>query len=281
MNNRVQFYKIIDNISSFNRLSHAYLIEVDNYEDDYQCVLDFVKLILCGRDDKNSKCLNCGKCNICSQIDSGNYVDLKIIEPDGNLIRKKQMTSLQEEFNNKSLLDNKRIYIIKEADKFNDSSANTILKFLEEPEDDIVAILLTTNRYLVIETILSRCQILSLKKEEPIVEISNEILDLLDSIVGKNKLFINYNDILTNILPDKVTAKERLIELENILISYLKYLTYSEFTCNSEVISILSGVKSSYITNLISIIESELKKLEYNINYKLWLDSLFAKMIGG
>ena len=29
------------------------------------------------------------------------------------------------------------------------------------------------------------------------------------------------------------------------------------------------------------IIESELKKLEYNINYKLWLDSLFAKMIGG
>ena len=191
------------------------------------------------------------------------------------------MTSLQEEFNNKSLLDNKRIYIIKEADKFNDSSANTILKFLEEPEEDIVAILLTTNRYLVIETILSRCQILSLKKEEMVVDISNEILDLLDCIVGKSKLFINYNDILTNILPDKVTAKERLIELENILISYLKYLTYSEFTCNSEVMSILSGVKSSYITNLISIIESELKKLEYNINYKLWLDSLFAKMIGG
>ena len=90
MNNRVQFYKIIDNISSFNRLSHAYLIEVDDYEDDYQCVLDFVKLILCGQDNKSSKCLNCNKCNICNQIDSGNYVDLKIIEPDGNLIRKKQ-----------------------------------------------------------------------------------------------------------------------------------------------------------------------------------------------
>ena len=43
---------------------------------------------------------------------------------------KKQMTSLQEEFNNKSLLDNKRIYIIKEADKFNDSSANEKEKIL-------------------------------------------------------------------------------------------------------------------------------------------------------
>ena len=281
MESKTQFYNIIDRLIEKNRVSHAYLCEVDNYDDDFQCILDFIKLILCQKDNKSSKCLNCSKCNICHLVDTNNYVDLKIIEPDGNLIRKKQMTSLQEEFNNKSLLDNKRIYIIKEADKFNDSSANTILKFLEEPEDDIVAILLTTNRYLVIETILSRCQILSLKKEESIVEISNEILDLLDSIVGKSKLFINYNDILTNILPDKVTAKERLIELENILISYLKYLTYSEFTCNSEVVSILSGVKSSYITNLISIIESEIKKLEYNINYKLWLDSLFAKMIGG
>ena len=164
MNNRVQFYKIIDNISSFNRLSHAYLIEVDNYDDDYQCILDFVKLILCGRNDKNSKCLNCGNCNICSQIDSGNYVDLKIIEPDGNLIRKKQMTSLQEEFNNKSLLDNKRIYIIEECEKMNQSSANTILKFLEEPEDDVVAILIADNRYHVIDTIISRCQIISKRK---------------------------------------------------------------------------------------------------------------------
>ncbi len=281
MNNRNQFYKIIDNISSFNRLSHAYLIEIDNYDDDYQCVLDFVKLILCSREDKSTKCLNCDKCNICNQVNSGNYVDLKVIEPEGALIRKKQMISLQEEFNNKSLLDNKRIYIIKEADKFNDSSANTILKFLEEPEEDIVAILLTTNRYLVIDTIISRCQILSLKKEEEVVEISNEVLDLLDSVVGKSKLFINYNDIYTNILPDKVIAKERLIELENVLISYLKYLTYSEFSCNNEVISILNGVKSSYIANLISIIESELKKLEYNVNYKIWLDSLFSKMIGG
>ena len=53
----------------------------------------------------------------------------------------------------------------KEADKLNMSSANTILKFLEEPEDDIVAILVANNRYAVIETILSRCQVLSLKNK--------------------------------------------------------------------------------------------------------------------
>ena len=38
-------------------------------------------------------------------------------------------------------------YIIKNAERLNPSSANTILKFLEEPEDNIIAILLTNNRY--------------------------------------------------------------------------------------------------------------------------------------
>lgn len=280
MDSKTQFYSIIDRLNQFNKISHAYLIEVDNYEEDYQCVIDFVKLILCRKDSKSFKCLNCSECSTCKMIDTGNYLDLKIIEPDGSQIKKKQMTELQEEFNNKSLLDNKRIYIIKEADKLNIASANTILKFLEEPEDDIVAILLASNRYAVIETILSRCQVLSLKKNVQ-VEVEDEVIDLLDYIVGKSKLFINYQDIVTNIIPDKVIAKERLVKVEDLLINYLKYLSSNEFGCREEVIRILKNVKFVQIANFISIIEGEISKLEYNVNYKLWLDSLFSKLIGG
>ena len=177
MESKTQFYNIIDRLIEKNRVSHAYLCEVDNYDDDFQCILDFIKLILCQKDNKSSKCLNCSKCNICHLVDTNNYVDLKIIEPDGTIIKKKQMIELQDEFNNKSLLDNKRIYVIKEADKLNASSANTILKFLEEPEDDIIAILIANNRYSVIETILSRCQVLSLKKDVS-TEYEDEVFDL-------------------------------------------------------------------------------------------------------
>ncbi len=280
MDSKTQFYKIIDRLVEKNRVSHAYLCEVDNYDDDYKCILDFIKLILCQKDIKSSKCLNCSKCNICHLVDSDNYVDLKVIEPDGTIIKKKQMIELQDEFNNKSLLNNKRIYVIKEADKLNSSSANTILKFLEEPEDDIIAILLANNRYAVIETILSRCQVLSLKKDIS-NEYEDEVFDLLEYIVGKSKLFTNYTDILNNILPDKVVAKDRLIKVEEVLVSYMRYLANNEFKCSDIVIKILSNVKSVQIANLISIIENELSKLEYNVNYKLWLDSLFAKLIGG
>lgn len=267
-----RFYDIINNIVSFNKVSHAYMIEIDNYEEDFNCVLDFVKLIL---DNKNEN-------NISALIDSGNYPDLNIIEPDGNVIKKQQVIKLQEDFRNKSFLNNKMIYIIKEADKLNDASGNTILKFLEEPEDDIIAILVTTNRYKVIETILSRCQVLSLQDNSLNVDISDNIIDLVKFIIKKDALFVNYQYIMDNILIDKVVAREILNEIEVIFINYLNYISdKNSYECNNDIVKILSNVDIDKITNYIAIIEEEVQKLDYNVNYKLWLDCLFAKLIGG
>lgn len=267
-----RFYDIINNIVSFNKVSHAYMIEIDNYEEDFNCVLDFVKLIL---DNKNEN-------NISALIDSGNYPDLNIIEPDGNVIKKQQVIKLQEDFRNKSFLNNKMIYIIKEADKLNDASGNTILKFLEEPEDDIIAILVTTNRYKVIETILSRCQVLSLQDNSLNVDISDNIIDLVKFIFKKDALFVNYQYIMDNILIDKVVAREILNEIEVIFINYLNYISdKNSYECNNDIVKILSNVDIDKITNYIAIIEEEVQKLDYNVNYKLWLDCLFAKLIGG
>ena len=280
-NSKRKYYDLISNIVNFNKISHAYMIEVDNYDNDFSYILDFVKMILCSKSIKSINDGSCFVCNICSQINNNAYVDLKIIEPEGNVIKKKQLIELQEEYQNKSLLNNKRIYIIKEAEKLNDSSANTILKFLEEPEDDIIAILVTTNRYKVIETILSRCQILSIQDNNDFGDIDDNVIDLLSFIVRKNDLFINYNMLYNEILPDKVVAKEILSLVENIFISYLNYISNNDFVCDSRVIKLLSKVDMMEIVNYIAVIEDEIKKLDYNVNYKLWLDCLFVRLIGG
>lgn len=265
-----KYYEIINSIVNNNKISHAYMIEIDSYDDDFICILDFVKMILGNNDDINNL------------IDIGNYPDLKIIEPDGSVIKKGQLIKLQEEFRNKSFLDNKMIYIIKEADKLNESSGNTILKFLEEPEDDIVAILVTTNRYKVIETILSRCQILSLQDSDNIVEVSDQIIDFISFLVKKNDLFVNYNTIFNDILPDKVVAKKLLSDVEYILIKYLNYCADGGKTkCNMDVVKLLCKLDNDKIIDFIAIIEEDIDKLNYNINYKLWLDCLFARLIGG
>lgn len=263
-----RFNELINNIVKFNRISHAYLIEVDNYDNDYSYVIDFIKKII---NDESANLL----------IDNGSYPDLKIIEPDGNVIKKAQLLALQEQFKNKSFLNNKMIYIIKEAEKLNDSSGNTILKFLEEPEEDIVAFLLTTNRYKIIETILSRCQIISLKDDSYNTNLSDNILDMLKFIVKRDDLFIYHQYIMDNILVDKTIAKEILGEIEVIILKYLNYISNKGSYCDESVINILKDTSIDDLTNYISIIEEELQKLDFNVNYKLWLDCLFARLIGG
>ena len=165
------YFKLINNCLKNNYFVHAYLIEIDDYENDFKDVLTLVKALLCQNKDLDDvKSLNCDKCNICSLIDNDNYPDLYVVEGDDTLIRKEQIISLEDDFKNTSLLKNKRIYIIKEAEKMNDSSSNTLLKFLEEPNDNIVAILLTKDRYKLLPTIISRCQIISLKSNNIIVD---------------------------------------------------------------------------------------------------------------
>ena len=269
------FFSMIDKIIDSNRISHAYIIQLKNYDVDFIFVKQFVKAILCKEKRKVFELSNCKLCNICNLIDSNNYPDLYVIEPDGKEIKKSQLLGLQKEFNNKSLLDNKRIYIIKEADKLNESAANTILKFLEEPSDNIVAILVTTNRYKMLETIISRCQILSIDSMSNEINYNDEIVDLIHFICDGDALFINYSEILERILPDKIVALKTLKTVQEL---FVQYLTNSD---NSSLKKYLNKLSVEKVVKYSLIIEEYLKKLEYNVNYKLWLDSFFASLLGG
>ena len=108
------------------------------------------------------------------------------------------------------------------------------------------------------------------------------IIDLIKFMVNKQDLFINYQYIFDNILMDKDVTKKVLSDIEKIFINYLNYVSNKEdFKCNDEIVRILSDLDIKKITNYISIIEEEVSKLEFNLNYKLWLDCFFAKLIGG
>ncbi len=156
-------YKTLLNAIQKNTITHAYLIELNGYSKGLDFAKTFAKYLLCPHHYTNA--LNCKECYQCKTIDDGNFLELKIIQPDGQWIKKEQLEELQQEFNRKALVGNQKIYIIDGADKLNTYSANSILKFLEEPVPGIIAILLVENAYQVMNTIVSRCQVLSLKKE--------------------------------------------------------------------------------------------------------------------
>ena len=163
-------YQILKNAIINDKCSHAYLIETGGFYDSFNFTMSFIKSLLCPQKKLTKE--NCGNCHQCEVINSKNFPEIEIIAPDGLWIKKEQLQKLQKEFNTKALIGNKRVYIITKADRLNKSAANSILKFLEEPDNNLVAILLADNIYNVLSTIRSRCQILKLKSSN----ISNENL---------------------------------------------------------------------------------------------------------
>lgn len=268
----------IDKIIDTGRISHAYLIEIDNYEDDYIYIIDFIKMILCNIKYSD---IDSSKNNIINLIDNNDYPDIKVIEPDGSTIKKEQLLELQKDYSNKSLLNGKRIYVIKCAEKLNPASSNTILKFLEEPEEDIIAFLVTDNRYHVLDTIISRCQILTLKENSIEFIEDDGILDLLKCVIKPKDFYIKYNYFINDVLTDKNIARDKFKIIENILVSYLNYKYLDNIEFDENIKSILNDISYDKILNSLSIIEEEIPKLDFNVNFKLWLDCLFSRLVIG
>lgn len=269
-----KFVSYIEKIMMSNKLSHAYLIEMEDSSIEFPLVLLFVKMILCPLEINKCDKLNCSKCNVCRLIDEKNFPDFEIIEADGNQIKKNQLLELKDEFQKTSLIGKRRVYVIKDAEKLNPSSANTILKFLEEPEENIIAILLTRNRYQVLDTILSRCQILALNDASMVIRYDDEIALFLKYLFNGKDLFIHYKEILDNILVDKNKAKEVFEQVEKIILGYLGGKLNSDYD-----LTIFKEIEKKTLLKYVSIIEEEIPKLVYNINYKLWLDSIYTRFV--
>ena len=125
-------YKTLINSVKNNKCSHAYLIDANGYSKSLDLAIAFAKYILCPNSYTN--CEKCENCNQCQNIDNREFIELKIIEAEGQWIKKNQLEELQLEFSKKSVLGNKKVYIINESEKLNVSSSNSLLKFLEEPE---------------------------------------------------------------------------------------------------------------------------------------------------
>ena len=141
-----------------DRLAHAYLLEGPSGSGKKELTHFFVKLLLCEAPNDNVPCETCRSCKL---YDSGNHPNILFIEPDGQNIKIDQIRELIYTMNKTALNSGRKIYVIEQADRMNNSSANALLKFLEEPEANVTAILLTQRLNAIVSTIRSRCQLLS------------------------------------------------------------------------------------------------------------------------
>lgn len=285
-------YKTLTNAVSKNTYSHAYLFETNDNEDAFDIALSFAKTLLCPNNyTNNNKCVDCTQCQ---KIDRNIFSDIQIINPDGMWIKKEQLDSLQKEFSKKSIESNKKIYIINNAELLNVQASNSILKFLEEPEENIIAILITKNIYQLLPTIVSRCQIISLKKnnnqEKIIDEEIKEKLEYINNFVKYlEKEKINAMLMTQKLLHDYFKErKDYIVGYELILIYYKDILNFKLnrkielFSDYKEEIEIIAN--NNTFNNLIYKINKVIELKEYikvNANQNLLLDKLIIELSRG
>ena len=109
----------------------------------------------------------CGNCESCRRIANGSHPDVAIIVPDGNEIRIDQVRALQESAVLKPGTGRWLIFILDPADRLNQSSANSLLKILEEAPSHVVFILLARETGAILPTVLSRSEIVRFASPAP------------------------------------------------------------------------------------------------------------------
>ena len=101
----------------------------------------------------------CGSCRACLNIREGIYPDVRMFDPEGSSHKVERMRELVELAAMTPISGSRKCFIIRQADKMSDEGANTLLKLLEEPEEDTTLILLAESPDALLPTILSRCQL--------------------------------------------------------------------------------------------------------------------------
>ena len=171
------FTQVIEN----NRLAHAYLFQGKAGCGKTAFALELAKTLNCSNEHKP-----CGQCPSCVKIEKSAHPDVKLLFPISKTAREQKHLELVKEKTThpfkklpisghlnipiESIRELKkeamyapyeakrRFFIISGIEFFSREAANSFLKLLEEPPDQLQIVLITNDHNSVIETIRSRCQ---------------------------------------------------------------------------------------------------------------------------
>jgi len=132
--------------------------------------LEFAKTLNCLDAASRAAGDNCGVCQNCAHIDGKTHPDIIFADYAyqaalrGEEVEKQQtirvdtVRSLTAASQQRPVLAKWKVYIIDSAEKLLEEGANALLKFIEEPPQNTVWILVSSKREAMLATIKSRCQ---------------------------------------------------------------------------------------------------------------------------
>jgi len=297
----------LDNIIKNKSFANGYIFYGAEGLGKKQTALQFIKEIF--KQSSPSK-------NVEERITNNNHPDFLIIEPDSlfatkssgsfdlektiksgsEIIKIAQIRNIKAFLSQKSINSEKKIVLIIDAHLLNEAASNCLLKTLEEPSNGIF-ILLTSKLNLLLDTIISRCQIVRFRSfsSKQLKLILKEYLDtyklkintklkfedLINSANGSPKKLLKnieiWNDFSDEIMSKLDSPIKSSLEILEISKSISEKLEISQQICLVNLIQTIWWRKTKNI-GLIKKLENLKYFLRKNIQPRLAWELAFLKI---
>lgn len=175
--------KSIKNAVKENKVGHAYLFCGPRGTGKTTMARLLAKAVNC----ENPENAPCEKCENCVAANSGTHPDIVEINA-ANETHVEDIRDLIERSRLAPMQGKHKVYIIDEVHQLSSAASSALLKTLEEPPENVIFILATTDPQKLLPTIISRCQRYDFTKVR-----TDQIRDHLLNIAKKENIIMEEN----------------------------------------------------------------------------------------
>lgn len=236
--------KALTNSIELNKISHAYLFTGPRGTGKTSSARIFAKSLNCKEGPTVSPCGTCENC-----VDITNSTPMDVIEIDAaSYGRVEDARNILEKVMYAPVNSKYKIYIIDEVHMLTSNAFNALLKTLEEPPENVIFILATTEVHKVLDTIKSRCQRFDFRRIT-----TTDIVNHLRYISDSEKINIT-DDALATIAKNSAGGMRDSIAL----LDQISVMSSKEALTSEDINSILGRINFDTLSSLTNkIINSE------------------------
>ncbi|WP_300383128.1 DNA polymerase III subunit delta' [uncultured Nocardioides sp.] len=141
-------------------MTHAFLLTGPPGSGRSNTAIAFAAALQC--ENGPGPAAGCGGCNACITTLAGSHPDVTRVSTESVQFRVKDAREMVRKSAMSPVSHRWQVIVVEDADRFNDSSGNAVLKAVEEPADRTVWVLCAPTVEDVLPTIRSRCRLVSL-----------------------------------------------------------------------------------------------------------------------